>query len=395
MEENFYVLLDDLERDPLMLSWSDARLSLKQQPVAVDGTALAHLTMFLFYHRSSISILPLMVREAGQRNGDAIKALLTFVSEYADYINLGSHHSVSCYEMVPFEDPEKVKQQQNLYPRLGPWYQEGWYEEQQAICDVWHGERAGPAERSAVSSDLPALAIVGELDFVTPPSSGRLATQTLPNARLIEMRGFGHDGATDDSECLPGLIRRFVDDPMRPLDVSCTNALPPLQFITNVHVSRGFSRFISQFYGNPGPVLEVWSTFVVLPLLSGVVVWPLAALIRRFLGMAPVSQGPETVARKVAGVTALLALAFVVGLAAVVIRTQEENPFILAFGVPSWAAPLFWLPWVVTPLAIVATFFAARAWREKYWGAVGRAHYLVVVWGCLGFVMFVMHWELW
>ena len=395
LEEDFYALLNDLERDPLMLSWTDARLSLDKQPVTVDGTALAHLTRYLFYHRSSISVLPLLVREAGRRNGDAIKALLTFASGIADYIDLGSHFSVMCYQVVPFEDPGKVKQQQDLYPRLGPLYQEGWYEEQQAICNAWHGERAGLAERSAVASDLPALVIAGELDFLTPPASRQLTTQTLPNARFIKMRGFGHDAATDDVTCIPSLIKRFVDDPMRPLDVSCTSALPPLQFVTDVHVNRGFSRLISQLYRDPGAMLQVWSSAVVLPLLSGVVVWPLAALIRRLLGKAPVSQGPETVARKVAAVTSLLALAFLAGLTLVVTRTMEENPFVLVFGVPSWAAPLFWLPWAVAPLTIVATFFAARAWREKYWGAVGRAHYLAVVSGCLGFVVFVMHWELW
>ena len=319
MEEDFYALLNDLELDPLMLSWTDARLSLNEQPVAVDGTALAHLARVLFYHRSSISVLPLMVREARRRNGDAIEALLTFASGYTDYVDLGSHLSVMCYEVVPFEDPEKVKQQQDLYPRLGPLYQEAWHEEQQAICNALHGERAGSAERSAVASELPALVIVGELDFLTPPVSRQLTTQALPNARLIEMRGFGHDAAVDDADCTPSLIKRFVDDPLRPLDVSCTSALPPLQFITGVHVNRGFSRLISQLYRDPGAMLQVWSSAVVLPLLSGVVVWPLAALIRRLLGKAPVSQGPETVARKVAAVTSLLALAFVAGLTLVVL----------------------------------------------------------------------------
>lgn len=395
LEEDFYALLNDLERDPLMLSWTDARLSLNEQPVGVDGTALAQLTMFLFYHRGSISVLPLMVREARRGNGDAIKALLTLTLGYTDYVDLGSQLTVMCYEAVPFEDPEKVKQQQELYPRLGPLYQEAWIEEQQAICNSWHGERAGPAERSAVASEIPALVLAGELDFLTPPASGQLTARTLANARLIEMPGFGHDAAVDDADCTPTLIKRFVDDPMRPLDASCASALPPLQLITSVHVNRGFSRLISQLYRDPDAMVEVWSGAVVLPLLSGVVVWPLAALIRRLLGKAPVSQGPETVARKVAGVTALLALAFVAGLAMVVTRTMEEDPFVLAFGVPSWAAPLFWLPWVVAPLTIAAAFFAAKAWREKFWGIVGRAHYWAVVSGCLGFVIFVIHWELW
>ena len=66
LEEDFYALLNDLERDPLMLSWTDPRLSLTEEPVPVDGTALAHLTGFLFYHRSSIWTCPYWFEKPGK-----------------------------------------------------------------------------------------------------------------------------------------------------------------------------------------------------------------------------------------------------------------------------------------------------------------------------------------
>ena len=48
-----------------------------------------------------------------------------------------------------------------------------------------------------------------------------------------------------------------------------------------------------------------------------------------------------------------------------------------------------------SPVDDCGHFFAARPWRKEFWGIVGRAHYWAVVSGCLGFVVFVMHWELW
>jgi hypothetical protein len=37
---------------------------------------------------------------------------------------------------------------------------------------------------------------------------------------------------------------------------------------------------------------------------------------------------------------------------------------------------------------------AGLAWRRRYWGVVGRAHYTLLTLGALGFIWFLNHWNL-
>jgi hypothetical protein len=82
-----------------------------------------------------------------------------------------------------------------------------------------------------------------------------------------------------------------------------------------------------------------------------------------------------------------MALGFLIGLGVVIAGTLDANPFLLGFGVPSDARPLFFVPWLVVPTAIAVVISARRAWSERWWSLTGRIHYLLVALAGVGFVI--------
>ncbi|KPK65272.1 MAG: hypothetical protein AMS21_05175 [Gemmatimonas sp. SG8_38_2] len=90
----------------------------------------------------------------------------------------------------------------------------------------------------------------------------------------------------------------------------------------------------------------------------------------------------------------MLALGFVGGLTAVIMRVAADNPLMLGFGVPGPAAPLFTLPWLSLVLQVLVIAFALMAWTRRWWGKPSRVHYTLVTLGLVSFFGFVSYWGL-
>ncbi|WP_276279070.1 serine hydrolase domain-containing protein [Halorussus caseinilyticus] len=130
--------------------------------------------------------------------------------------------------------------------------------------------------------------------------------------------------------------------------------------------------------------------------LSGILGWPGAALWRRWRGSddGPTQASSATsdrprAARWLAGFAGLLGLGFLggfVGLAA-------TNPTGLLY-FPGKPALLFAVPWLVgaTTLGVVA--FAVLAWKDRYWGLVGRLHYTLFAVALAAFVWQLSYWNM-
>jgi len=89
-----------------------------------------------------------------------------------------------------------------------------------------------------------------------------------------------------------------------------------------------------------------------------------------------------------------MALGFLIGVGVVIVGTLDSNPFLLGFGAPANARPLFYLPWLVVPAAIGVVIFGRRAWSERWWSLAGRIHYLLVALACVGFVIWIVSMDL-
>jgi pimeloyl-ACP methyl ester carboxylesterase len=80
-----------------------------------------------------------------------------------------------------------------------------------AVCAAWpRGTTPADAVRP-LSSDIPVLLLSGGLDPVTPPAYGDEVAKTLPRARHVVARGYGH--IVSPHACGPRLLAAFIDDP--------------------------------------------------------------------------------------------------------------------------------------------------------------------------------------
>ena len=391
LEDDFYSVVADLEQDPVVLALPDTS-RFPDGRVVLDGTLWTQGIFQGLYDRSFVPVFPLVVRESKRRNRDVLRALAEGIAPETDAIRWGMNYAVTCYEEAPFSPPDQVRADQRRHPGLAPWFEAGDLA-RHAVCDVLHEARADSTEFYPVRSDVPALVIGGEFDPITPPDYGRRVAQTLSNATFVEVTGLGH-GTAPFTDCTRDLIDDFLDDPERSLDISCAGALPPASFVTDVHLNGGVYRMASALQGGMGPLVGLGLLSLVL--LSAVVGWPAAALVRRLRERsetAPTAR-EHTAARAVAVTAAVLALVFLVGLVVTVLRAAAENPYVLAFGVPGEAAWLFVLPWVVAVLTLGVVVFAVLAWRRGWWTRAGRAHYAAVAGACLGFIASAALWGL-
>lgn len=382
LERRFYAMLEDLERDPLDIAVPRSAV-LPTGQVIFGGDAAAAAIWEALYRAYTIPLIPLLIQVFEARNRDALRALLDALAERGpSRLSRGLYLSVECYERAPYLTPEAMAADAERAPRLAPYGD--LFRALLEDCDAWHEFRASPAELAAVASEIPTLILTGSFDPVTPPTWGRLAAETLPNSYYVEARTGGH-GPPNDA-CIRQITRDFLSAPHTPPDASCNDARAPVKFIADVYINPGIYRAATAIRSGPSPVLVGWLALTVLILLSALLGWPLRRLIRLWRKRPPTSTGPAVFARWIAGTAALAAVAFLLGLTWTILRTTRNSPFVLAFGVPGWAEPLFVIPWFVLLLGISALALATVAWRRGWWDAGARAHYTLVSLACLSFV---------
>jgi len=381
LEQDFLVMLDDFEASPMVLELGEPD-RFPDGRIVVDGNLLTWAFFQGLYDRHFIEIFPLLVRELRGRNEDVLAALADNLVPESGY-SAGLQYAVDCYEWITRVTPEMAEADQSRHPDLKVWQP---YADRQAICAAWHDQRADVSETLPVTSEIPTLVASGEFDPITPPSYGRLTAQNLPNSTYIEVRGVGHTAAPF-TECSNDILHAFLEDPTRPVDTGCVAGIAPASFTTDVYMNAGVYRLARLLQGRSAPAHIASLSLLLLLLLSGPVIWPLAWVVRRIRRRDESGQPRAHRARWLAASASLLAIGFLIGLGAVVLITAQESPFLLGFGVPGGARPIFILPWLVALATIGVVIFAATAWKERWWGLAGRAHYLAVAIACVSFVV--------
>ena len=129
--------------------------------------------------------------------------------------------------------------------------------------------------------------------------------------------------------------------------------------------------------------------------LFSVLAWPAGALCRRVRRREQhVRTGFELQARWAAGIVFLLAAGFLAALAWVITGMLAENPFLLLFGVPDSAAPLFIVPWLLLIGCVLVIVYTVLIWKRSSWGLTGKIHYTLVALSCVVFTSLVFMWGL-
>jgi pimeloyl-ACP methyl ester carboxylesterase len=380
IEGELHAAIEELNAEPLVVPMADTSRFPAGQ-IVVDGRLLALGIFQGLYVESLIPLVPHTIRQIRARNQALIGALAEELAPDPEITDPWMQYAVECYEQAPLMREEAAAAARARHPLL----QDITAPRLSSICDAWHGHRADTALlHRGVTSDIPTFVAAGEFDPITPPSHGMHVTATLPRSQFIEVRGAAH-GALG-SACARQLMIRFLDAPEQVLDTSCLADVPDVVMLADLRIAPGLAGALLRLSEGPGPGLIVWAGATFLLLLSAPVTWLAAPVIRRVRRRPAGPRDGRSLARVLAAVTALTAVSFVAGLALVIRRVAENNPFILGFGIPGDAGYLLLLPWVVAVLAAGTAVCAVLSWRGRWWGAWARVHYAAVATAGLSFV---------
>lgn len=115
-------------------------------------------------------------------------------------------------------------------------------------------------------------------------------------------------------------------------------------------------------------------------MLTAMIAWALAALLRRRRGDPPPERGARA-ARWLASALGLATTGLLAWLVVLLLGFSETYIF------PGQAVTLItWLLWLVVLMAVGVLALAVLAWKRRYWNAIWRAHYTLVALAALGVV---------
>ena len=179
---------------------------------------VAGLMRLFAYSPLAASVLPLQLKEASEGRYETLMAMAKMLrGKMAEQMAMGMQLSVVCSEDAAGLQADPGAE--------GTLLGNGFAKELGAQCAVWpHG--AMPADfHQPLTGNVPALALEGEFDPVTPPRYGEDVVRHLPNARLLIARGQGHN--VIGAGCMPKLVAQFLDTrDAKHLDAKCLETLP-------------------------------------------------------------------------------------------------------------------------------------------------------------------------
>lgn len=201
------------------------------EPFSLTYPHLASTLRLLSYAPETVSLIPLIVSEAFQRQNYVPLAshAIRIEAELAGAIAFGMHNSVACTEDVPFFSAGEIPWQDLDATFLGS----DQVRALQTICELWP---AGPIDedfKAPLTSAVPTLLLSGEADPITPPAYAERAALGLGNSLHVIAPGQGHGVVARG--CIPLLLSDFVEQAgIADLDTGCVERLRPSPFFVDL-----------------------------------------------------------------------------------------------------------------------------------------------------------------
>ena len=95
------------------------------------------------------------------------------------------------------------------------------------LREAWGSPDLGDDFRQPVTSTVPVLILVGDLDMRTPVENGREILRTLPNGRLVVVENASHQFDVFGSDAIRAVLGQFLRG--GPIETDRIT-LPPLPF---------------------------------------------------------------------------------------------------------------------------------------------------------------------
>jgi pimeloyl-ACP methyl ester carboxylesterase len=188
-----------------------------------DYLMLTNSIRVALYARPTTELLPFAIASAAAGRLASLLGIGAAASD--DSLSFGAQLSMLCAE------DWALARDLGSAARTGGFMRDGYYEFFDEACELWPSEQLPASMLQSFASDVPALAISGEWDPVTPPELAEQALRQFKmSVHVVVPRGF--HGNSDDP-CVVRIIASFLDDPAAGgRDHGCVEATPPLNFMT-------------------------------------------------------------------------------------------------------------------------------------------------------------------
>lgn len=219
-------VMADLDRSPIIVPViADGLGDDGTVDVVLDGNRVAEFVFLLMYHESLLRHLPAVIGGLDERDAASARWLATtatrLLASSQEANREGTYFAVQCHERLPFaSDPGD-----DVAP-FGAAITAARLPEQ---CDEWEREAAPPEADDAVEGTVSTLLLSGSFDPITPPEFADDVAERLAAATAVEQGGRGH-GIWYGSDCIAGIVERFVADPTGVLDTSCAETPVPVEW---------------------------------------------------------------------------------------------------------------------------------------------------------------------
>jgi pimeloyl-ACP methyl ester carboxylesterase len=168
------------------------------------------------YNPDAAAMMPYIISQTHEGNYTPLLASLLNSAAVADSMYMGATMSLLCGE-----DVAVISKDQAVAAGAGSFAGDHYYRTWASYCEGWDYIIPDTSDFfDLVESDVPALALSGSLDPVTPPALAEHWLQGFSNGRHIVVPGTGHN--TSYVACMPELMAEFISTlDAKSLDASC------------------------------------------------------------------------------------------------------------------------------------------------------------------------------
>ncbi|MFD2631759.1 alpha/beta hydrolase [Idiomarina piscisalsi] len=225
LEQDYFDVMSALEKQEVLLDTHDP---LSFEPITINLTPgrFSSIVRMALYHPNTRQLLPYAIHSASEKNYKAVLGLMGGTMSQSS-IYLGLMLSVVCSEDLPRATEQLLAEDgdnQFIGARTGDAFID--------MCRGWKSVSVPSYWSEPVVSDKPVLLLSGELDPVTPPSWGELASETLPNSVHLVAPNASHTIASHT--CANNLIAEFIETAdVSALDGSCLQEQRLKPFVLN------------------------------------------------------------------------------------------------------------------------------------------------------------------
>ena len=403
LEREFWQVVDRYTARPTTITEHDSASS-EWYEVEVDGHFMVRRMEESLRSNSWNPYLPFLVHRIAGGDHEVADAFIQPMSGWGSrFDNSAAWAALLCHAEGGFDDRTGGLADRAAHPRIAD---PEAADLTSALCAAWHDPANGPMDGTPVASAVPTLLLSGEFDPITPPRWADLAAGTLSRSHSHVVPMGGH-GVGIDTRCGRALVGTFLNAPGADPAPDCSDS-----GFRTIYLNRYTP---VAFVWHDGPLRRVLLALGVLLIqvlqLSALILWPLAAVIRRVgTGAGPAARAsghPRLTAAAVivvsagfsfaagAGWDVLLAFSTLVpsqGLPWPVSsvlageRTFMTDWVVRNFGYYPWVRLLFVIPYLTAAATVYVLYLAFQSWRErwrspwreKWWQWLDRVHFSTV-----------------